>query len=124
MTRMLLALLTALFLSACSSMPPSGMSGASPDFQVDPKWPQPLPEQGGVQQIFGQVAGIAVDPRNGHVWAIHRPASLLPDEYDVKTSKAVTHRCCLPMPAVPGWAVYCAASLCGRAAPLRPCALS
>ena len=98
--RMVLALFTALVLTACSPMPPSSSGGASPMFQVDPQWPQPLPEQGGVQQLFGQVAGIAVDPRNGHVWAIHRPASLLADEYDVKTAKPVTHRCCLPMPAV------------------------
>jgi lipopolysaccharide export system protein LptA len=31
--------------------------------------------------LLGQVAGIAVDDRNGHVWMVHRPASLLWAEY-------------------------------------------
>ena len=99
--RVLPALLTALLLCACGQMP-TPMSGASaaPDFRVDPLWPQPLPEQAGVQQLFGQVAGIAVDPRNGHIWAVHRPASLLADEFDAKTGKPVTHRCCVAMPPV------------------------
>ncbi len=101
LARVLPALLTALLLGACGQMP-TPMSGASaaPDFRVDPLWPQPLPEQGGVQQLFGQVAGIAVDPRNGHIWAVHRPASLLADEFDAKTGKPVTHRCCVAMPPV------------------------
>jgi len=50
--------------------------------------------------VFGQVAGIAVDDRNGHVWMVHRPASLLPDEVDPKTTKSVTHRCCKSLPPV------------------------
>ncbi|MCY7318835.1 MAG: hypothetical protein LH617_08930, partial [Ramlibacter sp.] len=100
LARMLPALLTAILVSACGQMPLPGMNTGTPDFRVDPQWPQPLPEVSGVQQLFGQVAGIAVDPRNGHVWALHRPASLLADEYDPKTSKPVTHRCCLPLPAV------------------------
>lgn len=101
LARVLPALLTALLLGACGQMP-APMSGASaaPDFRVDPLWPQPLPEQAGVQQLFGQVAGIAVDPRNGHIWAVHRPASLLADEFDAKTGKPVTHRCCVAMPPV------------------------
>ena len=101
LTRLLPALLTALLLCACGQMPAT-MAGASaaPDFRVDPLWPQPLPEQAGVQQLFGQVAGIAVDPRNGHIWAVHRPASLLADEFDARTGKPVTHRCCVAMPPV------------------------
>ena len=97
--RMLPALFTALLLSACAQMPAPG-AGAVPDFRVDPAWPQPLAEKDGVQMIFGQVAGIAVDPRNGHIWAIHRPGTLLPDEWDAKTGKPVTHRCCTAMPPV------------------------
>ena len=93
LVRVFPALLVALVLCACGQMPMSASgSGASPSFQVDPAWPQPLAEtKDGVQQIFGQVAGIAVDPRNGHVWAIHRPASLLAD---------VTHRRCVAAPHV------------------------
>jgi hypothetical protein len=99
LARMLPALVTALLLSACAQMPTPG-SSAVPDFKVDPAWPQPLAEKNGVQLIFDQVAGIAVDPRSGHIWAIHRPASLVPDERDPKTNKPVTHRCCEAMPPV------------------------
>src|ERR1043165_9682414 len=42
-----------------------------PAFRVDPAWPRPLPEENGVQLVLGQVAGIAVDDTNGHVWIIH-----------------------------------------------------
>jgi hypothetical protein len=70
-----LALFALVLLSSCAQMPgpASGLSSV-PTFQADPLWPQPLPENSaGVQQLFGQVAGIAVDPRNGHIWAVHRP---------------------------------------------------
>jgi len=63
-----------------------------PAFRVDPAWPHPLPEENGVQLVLGQVAGIAIDDRNGHVWIIHRPSTILPDEW--KAGKPVTHRCC------------------------------
>ena len=69
-----------------------------PAFRVDPAWPRPLPEENGVQLVLGQVAGIAVDDRNGHVWLIHRPATLLADEW--KDGKPVTHRCCKSAPPV------------------------
>ncbi|HXD40097.1 MAG TPA: hypothetical protein VN649_06015 [Ramlibacter sp.] len=97
--RLLPTLLTAFVLSACAQVPAPG-TGAVPEFRADPAWPQPLPEQDGVQLLFGQVAGIAVDPRNGHVWAVHRPATLLPDEWDPKANKPVTHRCCRSLPPV------------------------
>ena len=46
-------------------------TAAGPTFQVDPFWPQALPND----WIFGEVAGLAVD-RHDHVWIIHRPATL------------------------------------------------
>jgi hypothetical protein len=92
-------LVAAAVLVACSQLPSGGSAGV-PQFRVDANWPQPLPEEGGVQLVFGQVAGIAVDNRNGHVWMVHRPASLLADEWDAKTNKPVTHRCCKSLPAV------------------------
>jgi DNA-binding beta-propeller fold protein YncE len=92
-------LIPLLVLCGCAQTP-LGSAAGLPEFAVDPGWPQPLAEKAGVQQVFGQVAGIAVDPRNGHVWAIHRPRSLLPDEVDEKTQQPVTHRCCTAMPAV------------------------
>jgi DNA-binding beta-propeller fold protein YncE len=90
--------LAGIFLAACSQNP-AGDSGGGPVFRVDPKWPLALPEEGGVQLVVGQVAGIAVDDRNGHVWIIHRPSTLLPDEVD-KSGKPVTHRCCKSLPPV------------------------
>src|SRR6267378_1176414 len=96
--RTLLVVLAAA-LSACSQ-PPVTANAQTPSFRVDPAWPRPLPEENGVQLILGQVAGIAVDERNGHVWIIHRPATLLADEWNAKESRPVTHRCCKSVPPV------------------------
>src|SRR5258706_1575779 len=71
----------------------------APQFRVDPNWPKPFAEDNGVQLIVGQVAGIAVG-RDGHVWLLHRPASLLADEWDGKANQPVTHRCCRSLPPV------------------------
>ena len=87
----LLLLISAL--AACAQNPQS-----PPQFRVDPGWPQPLAEENGVQLVLGQVAGIAVDEKSGHVWIIHRPSTLLPDEWDPKSNRPVTHRCCKSAP--------------------------
>jgi DNA-binding beta-propeller fold protein YncE len=100
LARIVPALALALLLSACAQMPSATATGAVPQFHVDPGWPQAMADKDGMQHVFGQVAGIAVDPRNNHVWAIHRPSTLLPDEIDPKTHKPVTHRCCESMPPV------------------------
>lgn len=47
----------------------------SPTFEVDPMWPQALPER----WLVGAVVGVAVDSRD-HVWIVHRPATLQPNE--------------------------------------------
>jgi DNA-binding beta-propeller fold protein YncE len=91
------AALAALLVCACSQAPVAEQG--LPRFQVDAAWPRPLPEENGVQLVLGQVAGIAVDERNGHVWITHRPSTLLPDEID-KAGKPVTHRCCKSVPPV------------------------
>src|SRR3954468_20882243 len=93
-----LPLLLALALSAGAQTPGWGVA-QGPAFRVDPAWPKPLPEENGVQLVMGQVSGIAVDDRNGHVWMVHRPATLLADEID-KSGKPVTHRCCKSLPPV------------------------
>ena len=98
LARIVPALATAFLLAACAQMPAA--TSAVPEFHVDPAWPQAMADKDGMQHVFGQVAGIAVDPRNNHVWAIHRPSTLLPDEIDPKTHKPVTHRCCESMPPV------------------------
>lgn len=46
-----------------------------PIFEVDPKWPKPLPNN----WIIGAVAGVAVDAQD-HVWITHRPSTLQPNE--------------------------------------------
>ena len=92
----LAATLTVL-LSACAQMP---SSTGVPDFRVDPAWPKPLAEDNGVQLLLGQVAGIAVNPRNNHVWIVHRPSTLLADEWNAKEAKPATHRCCKSLPTV------------------------
>jgi DNA-binding beta-propeller fold protein YncE len=91
------ATLSACVLLACAQGPIQ--EGAVPQFRVDPDWPKPFAEDNGVQLIVGQVAGIAVG-RDGHVWLLHRPSTLLADEWDPKAGKPVTHRCCRSLPPV------------------------
>lgn len=47
----------------------------APAYQVDPAWPRPLPNQ----WLLGAVAGVAVDAQD-HVWIVHRPSTLQPNE--------------------------------------------
>ncbi len=57
---------------------PSGAgieSAGVPQFQIDPAWPKPLPNR----WLVGAIAGVAVDSRN-HVWIVHRPGTLQPNE--------------------------------------------
>ena len=46
-----------------------------PTFEVDPAWPRPLPDR----WLVGAVAGVHVDARD-HVWIVHRPGTLQPNE--------------------------------------------
>ncbi len=46
-----------------------------PTYEVDPSWPRPLPNR----WIIGAVAGVSVDSRD-HVWVVHRPSTLQPNE--------------------------------------------
>lgn len=46
-----------------------------PQFEVDPAWPRPLPNR----WLVGAIAGVAVDSRD-HVWIVHRPGTLQPNE--------------------------------------------
>jgi len=65
-----------------------------PSFAVDPFWPQPLPHN----WILGQVAGVAVDSRD-HVWIVHRPGSLTPNEVGAAQEPPIAE-CCMAAPAV------------------------
>lgn len=65
-----------------------------PTFEVDPFWPKPLPDN----WIIGQVAGVAVDSRD-HVWIIHRPGSLTPNEVGAASEPPISE-CCVSAPPV------------------------
>ncbi len=58
-----------------AAMPAAQNRAQVPTFAVDPAWPKPLPNQ----WILGAVAGVAVDARD-HVWIVHRPSTLQPNE--------------------------------------------
>jgi DNA-binding beta-propeller fold protein YncE len=64
-------------LISAQSSPPAGPSShaQAPSYEVDPFWPKPLPNQ----WLLGAVAGVAVDKQN-HVWIVHRPSTLQPNE--------------------------------------------
>ena len=77
-------LVTAVFSSVCGGapMPDASEEAEMPDatqqahasgdpvFQVDPLWPQALPED----WMFGNVVGVAADSQD-NVWVVHRPRS-------------------------------------------------
>ncbi len=56
-------------------MPAAQNRAQVPTFAVDAQWPKPLPNQ----WILGAVAGVAVDASD-HVWIVHRPSTLQPNE--------------------------------------------
>lgn len=64
-----LVLSTAVLLAATQS------DRMAPAYEVDPAWPKPLPNQ----WLLGAVAGVAVDAQD-HVWIVHRPSTLQPNE--------------------------------------------
>ena len=66
----------------------------TPQFKVDPFWPQPLPGN----WMLGQVAGIAVDSRD-NIWILHRPSTLVDDEKGAQQNPPTT-RCCIAAPPV------------------------
>lgn len=62
----------------CTSMttPFAGQSTSlAPSYAVDAAWPKPLPNR----WLVGAVVGVAVDARD-HVWIVHRPSTLQPNE--------------------------------------------
>ncbi len=69
-------------------------AGGVPQFQVDPYWPKPLPNN----WIFGQVSGVAVDKR-GHIWIVQRPRSLAEREVGAQQNPPWS-KCCYAAPPV------------------------
>ena len=65
-----------------------------PQFQVDPFWPKPLPNN----WILGQVSGIATD-KYDRIWVVHRPGSLTQRER-AAVQNPPEAKCCVAAPPV------------------------
>ncbi len=72
-------------------------AGKTPEFVVDPTWPQPLPHS----WLLGQIGGLYVD-HHDHIWVYQRPRTLNDDEVGLEGPIAAqpTPRASLSM----GWA--------------------
>ena len=73
---------------------PAYADNAVPQFQVDPFWPKPLPNN----WLLGQVSGISVD-RFDRIWVVHRPSSLNARERAAEQSPPEA-KCCIAAPPV------------------------
>src|SRR3954464_5397691 len=78
-------------ISACVAI---AAAAEVPQFEVDPFWPKPLPNN----WTLGQVGGIAVDERD-HVWIIQRPSSLTRGE-KLAAANPPAAKCCVPAPSI------------------------
>jgi hypothetical protein len=92
--RVLAAISCSAALVAGCAAPGAASIAATPRFQVDATWPQPLPQN----WILGAVSGIATDT-DDHVWMLQRPASLTDDERGA-TLTPPQSKCCAPAPPV------------------------
>jgi DNA-binding beta-propeller fold protein YncE len=73
---------------------PARSAEAAPQFQVDPFWPKPLPNN----WLLGQVSGIATD-KYDRIWVVHRPASLTARERAAEQNPPEA-KCCAAAPPV------------------------
>jgi hypothetical protein len=69
------AVISILTVAAATVAPAQETAAMAPAYEVDPAWPRPLPNQ----WLLGAVAGVAVDAQD-HVWIVHRPSTLQPNE--------------------------------------------
>jgi hypothetical protein len=88
----------ALLLGFCGltalAVTPSVFRQGPPQYKVDPSWPKPLPNN----WTIGGIAGVTVDS-GGHIWIIHRPNTITPDEVGAMQNPPVSI-CCERAPAV------------------------
>ncbi len=73
----------------------SASTADAPIFEVDPFWPQPLPNH----WVLGSVVGVGVDSRD-HVYIIHRQAPLNERTEIGAAQDPPTGECCIPAPFV------------------------
>ena len=66
-----------------------------PMFEVDPLWPQPLPNH----WVIGATIGVAVDERD-HVWIVHRESTLNAGEIEAAADSQIAVECCVAAPPV------------------------
>ena len=71
------------------------LQAQAPHFEVDPFWPQPLPDR----WLLGSAIGVAVDSRD-HVFVIHRPESLNERTEIGAATDPPTGACCRPAPNI------------------------
>ncbi len=74
---------------------PALAADAVPQFQVEPFWPKPLPNN----WILGQVAGIATD-KYDRIWVVQRPLSLTPRERAAEQNPPEAKCCAAPPPVL------------------------
>jgi len=67
----------------------------APSFEVDPLWPQPLPNH----WLLGSAVGVGVDSRD-HVFVIHRQASFNERTEIGAATDPPTGSCCIPAPNI------------------------
>ncbi len=69
----------------------------APMFEVDPLWPQPLPNH----WILGSTIGVTVDDQD-HIWIIHRGAATMNSRTEIPAvaDPPIAEDCCAPAPPV------------------------
>ena len=83
------------FVQAALDTAPAADAVMAPYFEVDPLWPQPLPNH----WLLGSAIGVAVDSRD-HVFVIHRPESFNERTEIGAATDPPTGECCLPAPNI------------------------
>ena len=80
--------------SDTADVPPTSSQPETPAFQVDPSWPQEMPNS----WILGAVTAVFVDAKD-HVWVTHLPETLTPEETALVQEPPIG-TCCVPAPIV------------------------
>ena len=66
----------------------------APRFEVDTRWPKPLPNH----WVLGSTIGLSVDA-DDHVWILHRPETV-EDNFKAAAFTPAIGECCVPAPPV------------------------
>lgn len=80
---------------AVASAVQADSAGKAPSFEVDPYWPQPLPNH----WVLGSAVGVGVDSRD-HVFVIHRRNSFNERTEIGAATDPKTADCCIPAPNI------------------------